>query len=120
VSTGELAENQNCQNDFVTIGKKRKIRMITYWIAHVTVTDPVAYAAYQAAANGVFDAHGGAFVARGGESTTLEGAAFQRHVVIAFPSRAQAEACYNSAQYRQARILRAKAAEVQITLVDGI
>ncbi|MGO4854200.1 DUF1330 domain-containing protein [Phaeovulum sp. W22_SRMD_FR3] len=94
--------------------------MSTYWIAHVTVTDAAAYAAYQARAKGVFESFGGRFVVRGGAAATLEGPAFQRHVVILFPTRAAAEACYGSPEYRAARALRAGAAEVSITLVDGV
>lgn len=93
--------------------------MTAYWIAHVTVTEPEAYARYQAAAQGVFAAHGAQFLARGA-GETMEGAAFARHVVIAFPSMAAAHACYASAQYAAARALRAGAAEVQITFVEGV
>ena len=40
--------------------------MTAYWIAHVTVTDPEAYAGYQALAPAAFAAHGARFLARGG------------------------------------------------------
>ncbi len=94
--------------------------MAAYWIAHVTVTDPDTYAAYQAQARGVFEAHGGRFLARGGRAETLEGAEFARHVVIEFPSIEAAQTCYASEQYRAARALRAGAAEVQIVIVEDI
>lgn len=93
--------------------------MTAYWIAHVTVTDPDAYSGYQAAAAGVFDAFGGRFIARGGESVSVEGAPYARHVVIAFPDMAAAKACYDSPQYSAARALRAGAADVHITFVEG-
>lgn len=91
--------------------------MTAYWIAHVTVTDPEAYADYQAQARGVFEAHGGRFLARGGHAETLEGAAFARHVVIEFPSFEAAQTCYASPQYRAARALRRTAADVQVVIV---
>lgn len=94
--------------------------MPAYWVAQVTVSDLDAYADYQAAAAGVFDAHGARFLARGGSATTLEGMAYMRHVVIEFPSRAAALACYHSEQYATARRLRVGAAEVQIFIVDGV
>jgi len=94
--------------------------MTTYWIAQVTVTDAEAYAGYQALARDVFAAHGGSFLARGGPAETLEGPAYARHVVIAFPDRQAALDCYNSEAYRAARAARAGAAEVQIVLVDGL
>lgn len=94
--------------------------MTAYWIAHVTVTDPETYAAYQVQARGVFEAHGGRFLARGGQAMTLEGPEFARHVIIEFPSINAAQRCYASDQYRAARALRSGAAEVQIVLVEDI
>ena len=94
--------------------------MAAYWIAHVTVTDAQAYAAYQAQARGVFKAHGGRFLAHGGRAVTLEGAAFARHVIVEFPSIEDAQACYASDQYRAARALRRGAAEVQIAIVEDM
>lgn len=90
--------------------------MTAYWIAHVTVTDPEAYARYQEAARDVFRDFGATFLARGA-GETIEGAAFARHVIIAFPTLEAARTCYESAQYRRARALRAGAAEVQISFV---
>ena len=43
------------------------------WIAHVMVTDPVAYADYAARAGVAIAAHGGVFLARGGRYVQLEG-----------------------------------------------
>ncbi|CUH87067.1 hypothetical protein PH5382_00987 [Phaeobacter sp. CECT 5382] len=90
-----------------------------YWIAHVTVTDPAAYAGYQAVAPAAFQAHGARFLARGGEAETFEGASWQRHVVIEFDCLQQARACYNSPEYKEARALRAGACEASITIVEG-
>ncbi|HEY0214403.1 MAG TPA: DUF1330 domain-containing protein [Paenirhodobacter sp.] len=59
-------------------------------------------------------------MARGGAGECVEGASFARHVIIAFPSMDAARACYDSAQYRAARVLRAEAAQVQIAFVDGV
>lgn len=94
--------------------------MTAYWIAHVTVTDPAAYAQYQALAPAAFAAHGGVFLARGGPSETLEGPALDRHVIIAFPSRAAANACYASPEYTAARAARTGAAMAHVVIVDGL
>ncbi|WP_346429644.1 DUF1330 domain-containing protein [Paracoccus sp. DMF-8] len=40
--------------------------MSAYWIAHVTVHDPAAYAGYQALAPKAFAKFGAEFLARGG------------------------------------------------------
>ena len=91
-----------------------------YWIAQVTVTDPARYAGYQALAPAAFAAFGATFLARGGAYEVKEGAAFDRHVVIEFPSLAAAQACYDSAEYQAARAARDGAAEVQVVLVEGL
>ena len=94
--------------------------MPAYWIAHVTVTDPDAYKGYQSLAQAAFAKYGATFLARGGESHSPEGASFDRHVVIVFPDLATAKACYASPEYQAARQQRIAAAEVMITIVDGI
>ncbi|UJW87303.1 DUF1330 domain-containing protein [Devosia sp. SL43] len=94
--------------------------MAAYWIAHVTVTDPDAYAGYQALAPKAFAQFGARFLARGGTAETLEGPAFARHVVIEFPDLAAARACYESDAYSAARAKRAGAANVHIVIVDGV
>ncbi|OIQ40187.1 MAG: hypothetical protein BM560_14445 [Roseobacter sp. MedPE-SWde] len=90
-----------------------------YWIAHVTVTDPEAYAGYQAVAPVAFGQYGARFLARGGAAETLEGGSWQRHVVIEFDSLQQARDCYNSPEYQKARTCRAGACEASITIVEG-
>jgi len=94
--------------------------MPAYWIAHVTVTDPDRYKAYMALAPAVFAAHGGRILARGGESETFEGSAYQRQVVIEFPSLAAARACYASPGYTAAREARDGACIAHISIVDGV
>lgn len=94
--------------------------MPAYWIAHVTVTDPARYTGYQTLAPLAFAKYGAKFLARGGASDTLEGPEFQRHVVIEFPDLGAARACYASPEYQAAKAERGGAAEVMITLVDGL
>ena len=94
--------------------------MTAYWIAHVTVTDPVAYAGYQALAPAAFAAHGARFLARGGRHEVLEGPALERHVFIAFPSMKAARACYDSPEYRAARSRRDGACVAHVVLTEGL
>lgn len=94
--------------------------MTAYWIAHVTVTDPVAYADYQAIAPAAFAAHGAKFLARGGASEVLEGPHLSRHVVIEFPTLQAAKACYASDAYQRAKQCRAAAANAHVVIVDGL
>ena len=83
--------------------------MTALWIAHVTVTDPEAYAKYAQAAGPAIAAHGGVFLARGGRYQQMEGHDRPRNVVARFPSFDDAVACYNSSAY-QAALAHAKAA----------
>ena len=91
-----------------------------YWIAFVTVTDPEAYAGYQQHAPAAFAKYGAKFLVRGGKAETMEGAEWQRHVVIAFESKARALACYNSPEYQSARKNRSGACEANIVIVDAL
>lgn len=91
-----------------------------YWIAFVTVTDADAYAGYQQHAPAAFTKYGAEFLARGGAAETLEGKEWQRHVIIAFGSKAKALACYNSPEYQAARMLRSGACHANIVIVDGL
>ena len=94
--------------------------MKAYWIAHVTVTDPEAYAGYQALAPAAFAAHGARFLARGGAHEVMEGPSLDRHVVIEFPTLAAARACYQSAEYQAARARREGAAVAHVVIVEGL
>jgi uncharacterized protein (DUF1330 family) len=94
--------------------------MSAYWIAHVTVTDAEAYKGYQALAPAAFAAHGARFLARGGTADKLEGPAFDRHVVIEFPTLAAARACYASTDYQAAKARRDGACTALVVIVEGL
>lgn len=91
-----------------------------YWIAFVTVTDAETYKGYQDHAPEAFAKYGAKFLARGGAATAIEGAEWQRHVVIEFDSKEQALACYNSPEYQTARTFRADACTANIVIVEGL
>lgn len=92
-----------------------------YWIARVNVTDPEAYADYMALGPAALIGGGGTLLSRGGRSVALEGPeAFERTVVIEFPSMEAALACHASPAYTAAREQRAGAAEVEIVIVEGL
>lgn len=91
-----------------------------YWIAFVTITDPERYGGYQQHAPAAFAKYGARFLARSVEATTLEGPGWERHVVIEFDSKAQALACYHSAEYSAARAHRSAACHANIAIVEGL
>lgn len=91
-----------------------------YWIARVSVRDEQAYPEYIAAAGAALRKFDAKFIVRGGPFTTLEGSARERNVVIEFKDRATALACYESAEYQNAKAIRQKYAEADIIIIDGI
>ena len=94
--------------------------MAAYWIAHVTIHDFAQYQRYMQLAPLAFEKYGARFLARGGNTCCLEGQSYQRQVVIEFADLSTAQACYDSAEYRAARLAREGCAEVMISLVEGV
>ena len=90
-----------------------------YWIAHVDVTDPVAYKDYVRLNGIAFAKFGAKFLVRGGVSEMRAGRLQPRHVVIEFPSYAVAKACYDSPEYQTAAKVRDTAGIVDIAIVEG-
>lgn len=90
-----------------------------YLIAHVTVSDPVAYAEYARAAGEVMKAFNPKIIVWSGQYKNLEGESHERHVVIEFASFAEAKRFYESPGYQAARSLRAGAATGTFVLVEG-
>ncbi|MBC7479000.1 MAG: DUF1330 domain-containing protein [Pseudorhodobacter sp.] len=88
------------------------------WIAHVDVSDPVAYGEYAKRATVAIGDHGGVFLARGGRYVQLEGRDRARNVVARFPSLEKAVECYNSAAYQAALGFAKGAAERDLMVVE--
>lgn len=91
-----------------------------YWIARVTVTDPEAYAGYQALAPEAFKRFDARFLARGGPTDIMEGADWERHVVIEFDTIEQARACYASDEYQAAKAKRDGACRAEVFITQGL
>jgi uncharacterized protein (DUF1330 family) len=95
-------------------------KMTAYWIAHVTVLDPVKYKDYTDIAPLAFKKFGAVFLARGGVSKVLEGEPFERHVVIEFSDMQTALDCYNSPEYQAAKQKREGHCIAQVSIVEGL
>lgn len=94
--------------------------MTAYLIARVDVTDWERYRAYMQLTPALVEGHGGQFISRGGEVTTLEGEEETRRVVLLkFPSVERAVSFYESAGYQEARAVREGAANAQFIVVPG-
>jgi uncharacterized protein (DUF1330 family) len=95
--------------------------MPAYMVIRIDVDDPGLLKEYQMAAPPVIEQYGGRFLARGGRVATLEGPEESRRVVIVeFPDLADAEACYHSPEYTQARKLREGLAVAEFIAVEGV
>ncbi len=90
-----------------------------YWIVRVSVRDAERYPDYLAAARPAFEKFGARFIVRGGAYETMEGSARDRNEVVEFENRETALACYNSTEYRAARIIRQKYADADFIIIDG-
>ncbi|QOV65682.1 MULTISPECIES: DUF1330 domain-containing protein [Kosakonia] len=90
-----------------------------YLIAHVTVSDPVAYAEYARAAAAAMQNFDPKIIAWSGQYENLEGESHERHVVFEFDSFAEAKRFYESPEYQAARALRSGAASGTFVLVEG-
>lgn len=91
-----------------------------YWIAHVKIRNPEKYPDYVAAAKPAFEKYGARFLARGGDYSAMEGDLGERHVIIEFDSKQQAEDCYNSPEYQIAAKIRQSCADGNLLIVEGI
>jgi uncharacterized protein (DUF1330 family) len=95
--------------------------MAAYVIADVEVTDPELYDRYRKEVPATVAAHGGRFVARGGEVQALEGGwSPKRIVILEFPSMAKLRAWYDSAEYRPLIEMRQRASKGKLIAVEGV
>ena len=95
--------------------------MPAYIIGRVQVTDWERYAEYMKLTPAIIAQHGGRFIARGGESVTLEGPEVtERVVILEFPTFAAAQQFFHSDEYRHAKTLREGAAIAQFFAMDGL
>lgn len=90
-----------------------------YWMAQVTVTDPVNYPKYRDAAGKAIADFGGRFLARGGRCELPEGAGYDRNVIVEFDSYERALACYRSPEYTAAVKLRLAYSNSNFAIVEG-
>ena len=94
--------------------------MKAYVVVQETVKDEAMFAEYRNQVAPTLNEFGGEFVVRGGNLTIVEGEwSHPRLVIIAFPSRAAAEAWYKSPSYQKILPLRLKSALGNLVIVDG-
>lgn len=91
-----------------------------YWMARISVVRPEAMAEYRALSSAAVEEFGGRFLARGGDFEVVEGASRERHVIIEFPSYAEALTAYRSETYARARAARDGAADFDLVITEGV
>lgn len=95
--------------------------MPAYIVAHIDVTDPVAFETYRAQAPAVIAAHGGRYLVRGGAFEMLEGPAVPpRQVVLEFADMARLQAFYHSPEYQALAAIRHRAAHGSLLAMEGV
>jgi uncharacterized protein (DUF1330 family) len=93
--------------------------MNAYVIGEIEVTDPAVYDDYRKQVLATITKYGGRFLARGGKSEPLEGAAPKRMVLLEFPSYQQALKWYRSPEYAPLITLRQMGSKGRLVLVEG-
>ena len=94
--------------------------MTAYVIVDIEVTDPEGYKEYVKLAPEAVKLYGGKYIARGGQTETLEGEwQAKRLVILEFLSVEQAKIWLNSPEYAPARALRHQYARTNMVVVEG-
>lgn len=94
--------------------------MAAYIIVRVEIKDGDAYKEYMRHSPRIIYQYGGRFIARGGETSTLEGEKEHRRIaIIEFPSLERAKAFYYSPEYTEIRSMREGKGDAQFVAVEG-
>jgi uncharacterized protein (DUF1330 family) len=91
-----------------------------YVIVHAEVTNPEKWAEYVAKSKVALDKYEGKPLVRGGRSQLMEGAGRPRNVILEFPSYESAQGYASSAEYAEAKKLRAGAGTLDMVVVEGV
>ena len=94
--------------------------MAGYVIAEVEVTDPQGFEEYRQLVPASIEKYGGRYVARGGQTETLEGQwQPKRLVILQFDSVERAKQWWASEEYREAKAVRQRTAISNLVIVEG-
>jgi uncharacterized protein (DUF1330 family) len=94
--------------------------MTAYVIVDIDVHDSVGYDEYKKLAPATVALFGGKYIARGGNTETLEGDwSPNRLVILQFENVEQAKKWLNSDEYSQARKMRHSTAKSNMVVIEG-
>jgi len=95
--------------------------MSAYVIAKVKVMDWDRYKEYMKSTPATIEKFGGRFIARGGQTITLEGPEeTHRIVLLEFASLDKVKEWYNSKEYAEAKKFREDAATASFVAIEGV
>ena len=95
--------------------------MAAYIIIRIEVKDQNLLKEYQKVAPEIVYKYHGKFIARGGDTITLEGSQESRRIVLLeFPSLNKAKEFFNSNEYQEAIKLREDISTFEMVAVEGI
>ena len=96
--------------------------MAAYLVVDCKLTNPELYEQYKLQAKPLVEESGGEYLARGGAMKIKESKLWSptRMVLIRFPSVAQAEAFYHSAQYQEVLTISLASAERTLFILEGM
>jgi uncharacterized protein (DUF1330 family) len=112
-----------CMNEVSdeTLGHCGESSAPAYVVVQVTVEDPVTYERYKQLAPPSIALYGGRYLARGGETTLLEGSwQPNRLVILEFESVEQAKRWWASPEYAEAKALRQRTARSEMLVIPGV
>jgi uncharacterized protein (DUF1330 family) len=95
--------------------------MAAYVIVDIQVTDPIQYEEYRKLAPAIVAAYGGKYLARGGQTSVLEGTwTPTRLVILEFESVERAKAWWDSPEYATAKQMRIQSTHSNLVILDGL
>ena len=104
------------------LNPKRKNTMAAYLVVDTKLTNPALYEEYKLRARPLVEKFGGEYIARGGNISLKESALWTptRMVLVRFPSSADAEKFYQSAEYQEVVKISKQSAERTSFVLEGI
>jgi len=92
-----------------------------YLIAMIEVVDPKGFEEYREKVPPTIAAHGGRYLARGGQVEVLEGSLPSKRIaVVEFPSLAEAKAWWQAPEYQPLRAIRERTTNSTLVITEGL
>lgn len=95
--------------------------MAVYVLADIEVLDRELFEQYRQKVPATIAAHGGRYLARGGETEVLEGTwSPRRCVILEFPDKEHFRAWWSSPEYAPLRMLRQQVTRSNLVVTQGL